>query len=121
MYEFLAELTLVFHFIFILYVVLGGLLFFVIRINPYVHIPSVIWGTYTELTCTICPLTYLENWFLEKGGTETYTGDFIQNYLVTIVYPINLSKQMQTNLGLMLIFLNIFIYGMIIIKCKKNK
>lgn len=119
MYEFAANLTLIVHFAFILFVVFGVLLFFVSTRIIYAHIPSVIWGVYLELTHSICPLTYVENWFLGKATLETYSQTFIQNYLVPVVYPINITKELQTNLGITLLFFNIVIYGLIIIRCKK--
>ena len=76
MYEFVSELTIVVHFAFIIFVVFGGLLFFVSKKIVYVHVPALIWGTYIELTHTVCPLTYLENWFLKKAGLTAYSESF---------------------------------------------
>ncbi len=87
MYELAANLTLIVHFAFILFVVFGALLFFVATKIIFIHFPALIWGSYIELTNSICPLTYLENWFLHKANLTTYSEGFIQNYLVPIVYP----------------------------------
>ena len=115
-----ANLTLIVHFTFILFVVFGALLFFVVTKIVFIHIPAFIWGSYIELTHSICPLTYLENWFLQKANLTTYSEGFIQNYLVSIVYPTNLSKDLQIHLGMALLVINIIIYGLIISKIKKN-
>ena len=115
-----ANLTLIVHFAFILFVVLGALLFFVSTKIVFIHIPAFIWGSYIELTHSICPLTYLENWFLHKANLTTYSEDFIQNYLVSIVYPTNLSKDLQIYLGIAIIVVNMIIYGFIISKLKKK-
>ena len=115
-----ANLTLIVHFAFILFVVLGALLFFVSTKIVFIHIPAFIWGSYIELTHSICPLTYLENWFLHKSNLTTYSEDFIQNYLVSIVYPTNLSKDLQIYLGIAIIVVNMIIYGFIISKLKKK-
>ena len=120
MYEMAANLTLIVHFAFILFVVLGALLFFVSTKIVFIHIPAFIWGSYIELTHSICPLTYLENWFLHKSNLTTYSEDFIQNYLVSIVYPTNLSKDLQIYLGIAIIVVNMIIYGFIISKLKKK-
>ena len=85
MYEFAANLTLTVHFAFIIFVVFGALLFFVSAKIIYVHVPALIWGIYIELTHSVCPLTYLENRFLQKANLTTYSEGFIQNYLVPIV------------------------------------
>ena len=120
MYEIAANLTLIVHFAFILFVVLGALLFFVSTKIVFIHIPAFIWGSYIELTHSICPLTYLENWFLHKANLTTYSEDFIQNYLVSIVYPTNLSADLQIYLGIAIIVVNMIIYGFIISRLKKN-
>ena len=120
MYELAADLTLIIHFAFILFAVFGALLLLVSIKIVFIHIPSLIWASYIELTHFVCPLTYLENWFLNKAKLETYSEGFIQNYLVPIVYPTNLSKDLQIHLGMALLVINIIIYGLIISKIKKN-
>ena len=120
MYEIAANLILIVHLIFILFVVFGALLFFASTKIIFIHIPALIWGSYIELTNSICPLTYLENWFLHKANLTTYSEGFIQNYLVPIVYPVNLTKDIQIYLGIALIVINIIIYAFIFNKLKKN-
>ena len=120
MYEIAANLILLVHFIFIIFVVLGGLLFFASSKIIFIHIPALVWGIYIELTSSICPLTYLENWFLHKVNLTTYPEGFIQNYLVPIVYPVNLTKDLQIFLGIGLIVINIIIYAFIFSILKKN-
>ena len=120
MYKLAADLTLIVHFAFILFVVFGALLFFITTKIIFIHIPAFIWGSYIELTHSICPLTYLENWFLQKANLTTYSEGFIQNYLVPIVYPLNLTKGLQIYLGIALIVINMIIYGFIISKLKKS-
>jgi len=120
MYELSAGIILIIHFLFILFVLFGALLFFVAKKMVFIHIPAIIWGSYIELTHSICPLTYLENWFLHKANLTTYSEGFIQNYLVPIVYPMNLTKDLQIFLGIGLIVINIVIYAFIFGKLKKN-
>ena len=120
MYELAADLTLIIHFAFILFVIFGALLFFITTKIIFIHIPAFIWGSYIELTNSICPLTYLENWFLHKANLTTYSEGFIQNYLVQIVYPVSLTKDLQIYIGIALIVINIVIYALIFSKLKKN-
>ena len=120
MYEIAANLILFVHFIFILFVVFGGLLFFTSTKIVFIHIPALIWGSYITLTNSICPLTYLENWSLNKANLTTYSEGFIQNYLVPIVYPVNLTKDLQIYFGIALIVINLVIYAFIFNKLKKN-
>ncbi len=114
MYEFLATLTLIIHFLFIIFVIFGGLLFFIKPWILFFHIPAFIYGVYVELTQSICPLTYLENYFLTKANLASYSTSFIQNYLYAIIYPINLTKEIQISLAIALLIINGIIYGFII-------
>lgn len=120
MYEILANITLVIHVIFILFVIFGGLLFFITPKIIYIHLPSLIWGTYVEFTESVCPLTYLENWFLNQGNLTTYSNNFIKNYILPIIYPKNLTPDWQIYFGIVLIIINISIYGLFIFNKKIN-
>ena len=53
MYELAADLTLIIHFTFILFVIFGALLFFITTKIIFIHIPAFIWGSYIELTNSI--------------------------------------------------------------------
>ena len=95
MYEIAANLTLIVHFTFILFVVFGALLFFFAARVIFIHIPALIWGIYIEFTHSKCPLTYLETWFLYEASLTTYSNSFIQNYILPIIYPENLTAYLQ--------------------------
>ena len=120
MYELFANLTLVTHLIFIFFVIFGGLLFFIFSKIIYIHLPALLWGIYIELTNSICPLTYLENWFLYKGELPTYSNDFINNYLFPIIYPEDLTNEIQLHFGISLVVINILTYGLIYKNLKKE-
>ena len=120
MYELFANLTLIAHLIFILFVIFGGLLFFIFSKVFYIHLPALLWGIYIELTNSVCPLTYLENWLLYKGELKTYSNGFINNYLFPMIYPGGINNEIQIYLGLSLIVINILIYGLIYKNFKRN-
>ena len=105
-----ANLTLAVHFTFIVFVIFGALLVFASKKIAFIHIPSVIYGAYIELSHSVCPLTYLENWFLRKAGMKSYSNSFIEQYIIPTVYPNNLTAELQFYLGFLLIFTNIVIY-----------
>jgi hypothetical protein len=121
MYELFANLTLITHLIFIIFVIIGGLLFFIYSKIIYIHLPALLWGIYIELTNSVCPLTYLENWFLYKGELTTYSNDFINNYFLQIIYPKGLTAEIQIYLGISLIVINILIYGLIYFNKSKTR
>jgi hypothetical protein len=106
----MADLIVVIHLVFILFVVAGGLLVLWRRKIIWVHIPAVIWGVVIELTGWICPLTPLENYFRIKAGGVGYSSGFVENYIIPIVYPIGLTRGIQLALGLVVIAINILVY-----------
>jgi hypothetical protein len=55
-------------------------------------------------------LTPLENWLRGAAGESAYEGDFIEHYLVPIVYPPSLTREIQLALGAILVVVNGAIY-----------
>ena len=109
-YNFLADLVVVLHSFFVLFVVLGG---FLVLWKPRVawyHLPAVFWGAWLEFSGRICPLTPLENLLREKGGIAGYQTGFVEHYIVPVLYPASLTRKMQINLGIIVVILNIGIY-----------
>ena len=117
-FEIFATLILLLHFSFILFVIFGALLILRFKKIIYFHIPAVAWGAYIELSHSICPLTHLENYFLKKAGKDQYSVDFIENYIFKIIYPPALNYEIQTYLGVILIFVNLVIYYYIVKKSR---
>ena len=119
MYELAADFALIVHLAFITFVVFGALLFFVLTKIIYFHLPALFWGIYIELTDSVCPLTHLENWFLQKTDLKIYSEGFIQNYLVPIGYPKKLTEDLQIYFAIAIVVINSTIYGFIIYKTRK--
>ena len=117
-FEIFATLALLLHFSFILFAIFGALLILKFKKIIYLHIPAVAWGAYIELSHSICPLTHLENFFLKKAGKDQYSVDFIENYIFKIIYPPALNYEIQTYLGVILIFVNLLIYYYIVKKIR---
>ena len=109
-YRLLADLVVVAHFSFILFTLLGGLFVFRWRWCPWIHLPAAIWGGFVEVTGRVCPLTVVENWLRRSGGGSGYEGDFIERYLVPIVYPPGLTRETQLFLAAILVIVNGAIY-----------
>jgi Protein of Unknown function (DUF2784) len=112
-YHLLADSVILMHFAFILFVVFGGILCLRWRKLLWVHAPAVIWGAAVEWAGWICPLTPLENWFLVRAGSTSYSGGFVEQYIMPIIYPIQLTRQTQILLALSVILLNVLIYVVI--------
>lgn len=107
---FLADIILIVHSLFIVFVIFGGLIVLKWHKIMWVHIPCAIWGALIEFSGWICPLTYLENYFLETGDVNVYETSFIQHYLMPVIYPSNLTADIQILLGTIVIVINFIIY-----------
>lgn len=110
-YRLLADLTLLAHFAFIIFVLLGGLLVLKWPQVAWLHIPAALWGALTEFFSLPCPLTPLEKHFQRLAGDTPYEGDFIARYLLPLIYPAGLTPTVQIVLGAIVVVLNIVIYG----------
>jgi len=104
------------HFLFIAFVAAGGLLVLRWPRLAWVHLPAVVWGVVVELTGWICPLTPLENYLRRLGGSSSYSGGFIEQYLIPIIYPANLTAATQYILGGLVIVVNLILYFLVIRK-----
>lgn len=110
MHSALADLVLVVHFAFVLFVVFGGLLALRWPRVAWAHIPAVAWGVAIELGGWICPLTPVENRLRVLAGEETYRGDFMARCVMPVLYPEGLTREAQVALALAAFALNVAIY-----------
>jgi len=106
-----ADLVLLLHFVFILFAVLGGAMAAWWKWVPYVHFPVAIWSIFVELTGRSCPLTFLENDLRIRAGQSGYTESFVEHYLLAIIYPAGLTREVQFVLAGVVIAINTAIYG----------
>lgn len=114
-YRILADLVLLFHLCFVIFVIFGGFLVLYRRRIWRLHIPALIWGVLVETFYFICPLTYLENWLRTTGGEAGYDGGFIDYYVSMILY-LDISRFSKTSLALLLILVNLIIYLYVFIR-----
>jgi hypothetical protein len=119
-YSLIADTIVIIHFLFILFVVSGGALVFRWPKLAWVHLPSVLWGALVELRGWICPLTPLENYFRSLAGNNLYSEDFIEKYLLPIIYPEKITASLQEILGIGVILVNVMIYYGVIKKYRKR-
>jgi hypothetical protein len=111
LFPLLADLTVILHLAFVFFVVGGGLLIPCWPRLAWVHLPAVLWAGFIEFSGWLCPLTPLEYWLRRQGGAQPYPGGFVEHYLLPVLYPINLSRELQIYLGLLVLGLNAVIYG----------
>jgi hypothetical protein len=111
MYSLAADLVVVVHLAFVLFVALGGLLVLRWPRIAWVHLPAAAWGAAIEFGGWICPLTPLENDLRARAGESPFTGDFVARYLLPVIYPEGLTREAQITLGLAVVVVNAVIYA----------
>ena len=112
-YRTLADVVVVLHIGFVLFVIIGG---FLVRRWPrliYAHIPVAIWGALIEFVGWVCPLTPLENHLRRLGGEAGYSGGFVEHYLLPVLYPNALTRNVQLVLGAFVVACNAVAYTLL--------
>jgi hypothetical protein len=113
LYRLLADLVVLVHCGFVLFVVLGGLLALRWPRAAWVHLPAALWGAGIEFAAGICPLTPLENHFRRLGGEGGYSGGFVEHYVLPVLYPGGLTRGVQLALGMFVLLLNVVVYAIV--------
>ena len=113
MMGFLADLVVVVHFAFVCFVAVGAFLLLRWPRLAWVHLPCAAWGAVIELTGVICPLTPLEKWLRLQAGRASYEGGFIQHYIVGLIYPEGLTREMQLGLAVLVVVGIATIYALV--------
>ena len=111
MYPLLANLVLILHLAFVVFVLCGGLLVWRWRWLAWLHLPAATWGATVEFGGWVCPLTLFENWLREQAGETGYHSGFVADYLVPILYPNDLTHDFQHMLGTGVVVIIISMYG----------
>jgi hypothetical protein len=121
LFRILADATVVLHVAFVVFVLLGGLL---VQRRPriaWIHVPAVLWAAWVELAGWPCPLTPLENWLREQGGRAAYASGFVEHYLLHLLYPASLSRELQWGLGGAVLAINAAVYILVLHRRKRRE
>ncbi len=109
-YRLAADAVLAAHLAFVLFVVFGGLLVLRPPRIAWLHLPAVAWGALIEFSGWICPLTPLEIALRRSAGEAGYGGDFVEHYLVALIYPAGLTRELQVSIGAAVLLINLVVY-----------
>jgi hypothetical protein len=110
MYRILADFVVGLHFVFVVFVVVGGLLVLRWPKLAYLHIPVAVYGAAIEFVGWICPLTPLENSLRRQAGEAGYSSGFVEHYLLPVLYPSALTRDIQLLLGVLVLGVNLAVY-----------
>ena len=120
-YKLLADLVFLVHLAFVLFVVLGGIAVWRFPKLAWLHLPAVAWGALIEFAGWICPLTPWEQSLRLLAGEQGYSGGFVEHYLVPILYPAALTRDIQIVLGLLVLLINGIAYALIVRRLRRDK
>ncbi|MBU6956805.1 DUF2784 domain-containing protein [Pseudomonas sp. CVAP len=109
-YRIAADGLVLFHLLFILFVLFGGLLALKWQHLIWWHLPAVVWGVVVELFQLTCPLTRWENLLRQTAGQDGYGDSFIEHYVWTLIYPSGLTPAIQLWLGSLVLLINVIVY-----------
>jgi hypothetical protein len=88
-YRMLADITMIVHFAFIVFVAVGAILAWRWRKLIWAHLLSVGWGVGIVFLNFDCPLTPLERNLRQRGGEQGYEEGwgFVDHYIEGVIYP----------------------------------
>ncbi|MFK7777855.1 MAG: DUF2784 domain-containing protein [Gimesia sp.] len=91
LYKLGADFTVVIHFAFVLFVLLGQIFITIGVLTGWgwirnfkfrvIHLTAILFVVFESLTGIICPLTTLEKWLRNNAGEANYQGDFIATFV----------------------------------------
>ena len=116
-----ADLLVILHLSFILFVLFGGFLILKWHRIIWIHLPAVIWGALIELVGWYCPLTPLEQSLRQAAGEGGYSGGFVEHYIVPPIYPVGLTRDVQILFGCIVIGVNVVAYTLVIKRRRRGK
>jgi hypothetical protein len=108
----LADAVVALHLAFIVFVVAGAALLWRWPVLVWMHAPAALWAAFVELSGTVCPLTPLENRLRALAGEQGYRDGFVEHYLLPILYPQALTREMQWALGAAVLLINGVLYAL---------
>ncbi|MFN3217761.1 MAG: DUF2784 domain-containing protein [Acidimicrobiales bacterium] len=91
----IADVVVVIHFGFVVFVVIGGLLALRWPRALWLHVPSVIYSIWIITFSINCPLTSIERDLRYRAGEGRYQESFIERYVEGVLYPGDMLRQAQ--------------------------
>ncbi len=109
-YKILADITVLIHFLWIVFLFLGGIWGRQSRLVKTFHLSGLAFALIIQIFDWHCPLTHLEAWLRAKHNPDlAYAGSFIIYYVERIIY-IEISRYIVLIVTLLLVTLNVWIY-----------
>jgi len=118
LYKLSADIVVLIHFLWILFLIFGSLLGVRYRAIKILHIAGLGFAFMIQILGWYCPLTYLEVWLRQQHDLSlSYIGAFIIHYVEKLIY-IELSPTIIFVLTTILCVFNVYVY---ITRSKKDR
>jgi hypothetical protein len=82
-----ADITMVTHFAYLTFVVVGGFLAWRWRTAIVAHLAAVGWAVVSVAVGPSCPLTYIEDRLRRRAGQPGLAHGFVAGYIEGVLYP----------------------------------
>ncbi len=119
-YRLLADAVLLLHAGFVAFVMLGGFAALRWPRLVWLHVPAVAWGAGIAFLGAVCPLTPLEIELRRLAGEQGYAGGFVEHYVLGLLYPDGLTREIQVALGMLVLAVNVLAYAWLWRKRKRG-
>ena len=86
LYRWAADLTVLLHFLFIVFVIFGVVLVARLPKLKLLHWAALAYGLLVEVFNWYCPLTLIEQQLRRAGGQQAYERSFLVHYLDALIY-----------------------------------
>jgi hypothetical protein len=86
-YQWLVNVILTAHFVYLAYLVVGGFLAWRWTKAIWPHLAAAVWGVLIVFNLVACPLTIAEVWARRLAGDDPVNGGFIDRYVTNVIYP----------------------------------
>jgi len=109
-YGILADIAVLVHFLWILFLILGAFIGVRYRTIKVLHVSGLIFAFVIQITGWYCPLTDLEVWLRSRQAPSlAYKGSFITHYAEKLIY-IDISRSAIIILTVLLCLFNGWFY-----------
>ena len=122
LFRLLADGVVLFHALFIVFSVLGGLLALRWPKAAFIHLPAAAWGVIVQVVVGgSCPLTPLENYLRERGHEPGIGESFIDHYITSLIYVDDPPDWVHPALGLGVLTINATVYSIVIARLLRRR
>ena len=109
-YRILADAVVIIHFLWIVFLFLGGFFGRKIMAVKIFHLSGLFFAFFIQIVDWYCPLTHLEVWLRSKHDPDVvYAGSFVVHYAEQVIY-MQLSHSLILTFTILLLVLNLWFY-----------